>query len=361
MTQLNELSVSRLVSRTTYYRDKALELNRQNISFQEEIESLQRKMVVLKRENQRLEQQWQEAAEKTFSAEERNQLHGQIKELQAANELTLAEKEQLLKQFETAEHQLSELKQKLKEEQVQNEHLRAQLENSGELGVSSDVEAKLKQLESKIAGYEGLLVTIQQEMNEKEREIDRLKSKSKSLEKRAQYSGMQAMNLVKQEPKLAEHHNDQEKEQLLAFFNYSVLWQAKEKLLIRGDLHVKNIGNQRLNNPSICFRFVPPESAALKGKIMSLEQAASNQQTGQKSFEWMFLESDWGRDAKDRGEIWLVPTSEKEIAPGETVSVQQFQIPITAEYPETFVVEGFVYIQEPQLTVKTGNQIIVSL
>lgn len=318
MSQLQKLSYSRLVTRTNYYRDKALDLGKEIVSTKEELELLKKKLDKVRLEKKQLQ-------------------------------------DKLAKKDQSSAIETSEQLEKLRKE---NEQLQKQLENY-ESDLANEREPA-SDYEDKIAGYEELLSDIQTEMIQKEKEIDYYKTKVRNLEKRASYTPttLAEIDAVQNETKREETMN---KTAILSYFDYTVLWQNKAKIVIRGDFHITNIGRERLKNPILCFRFSPPEMSHMKGKITSIEQETLTQQTaGSQSGEWMFLESEWTKEAKERGEIWVVPTKEMMIPAGVTVSLNEFQIPVQMEGNGTFYVEGFVYFQESAFKAKAANHIMIS-
>lgn len=307
MSKLSELSYSRLILRTQYYRDMTLDLERRLAYKQEEVKELKSKVDELLKANEDLNT-----------------------ETQASDQKTLDEYEQQL--------------QLLKRD---NEQLRTTLEEVKNNATPDN------ELEQKINDYEMLLQEIQQEINQKEQEIDYYKTRVTHLEKRSSYLSAEQVETM----------NETSSTDLnaLAYFDYSIVFQGENKLVIRGDFHITNVSKQTLINPSLCFRFSPPEFANMRGQILSLEQAALNQQgLGQRASQWMFLESEWAKEAEERGEIWITSTENAQISAGETIAFNGFQISIQTKFKDTFIVEGFVYFADTSLKIKAVNNILMS-
>ena len=317
VTQLNQLSYSRLISRTTYYRDKALELDKQL----------------------------------AFTEEKMNELNEKLALAQKEKEEIIAQREKTVKQYGKTIEELKEENKRLIE--------RIEMLQTSQASKSQGVE----QMEKKIEGYEKLLTDIQEEINKKEKEVDYYKSRMKSLEKRASYLSVPQIQLNRRNATVeeTEDQDDQKLASVISYFDYLLLWQSEQKFIIRGDFHIKNIGKQWLKNPALCFRFSHPELSTMKGKIISIDQASIDQRTSQApTTQWMFLESEWTKEARNRGEIWIVPTGEMVIPPGGTVVLHEFQIPVQKPLNDTFVIEGFVYFHDHSVKEKAINHIMVS-
>ncbi|PWA12708.1 hypothetical protein DCC39_04540 [Pueribacillus theae] len=313
MSKLSDLSHPRLVLRTMYYQDMTLKLEK----------------------------------EVAFKDYEISKLKKQLKKLQAENNGRSDERNHKEKM-----EQYNQQLQKLEEE---NKQLKEKLESM------KDIQTSNPELEKKIEGFEELLSEIQIELTQKEKEVDYYKSRVKNLEKRAPHLPVPQSDHNKLTLDTSSEKGYKDDLAIITYFDYSIVWQSENRLIIRGDFHIKNIGNQTLKNPVLCFRFSPPEFSNMKGKIISVDQAAANKQISQhNATNWMFLESEWAEDAKERGEIWIVPINDFMLNEGETVSLNEFQIPVQTEFKDTLIVEGFVYFSDIPLKVKSSNNIIIS-
>lgn len=298
MTELSKLNHSRLIVRTKYYREQTLHLEKKLQLAENEIQHLLERIEKLERE-------------KTIITEENRELKtaidkNKLEKLQRENYLLLKKLEELTN--ESGNHQ--------------------------------------EKVNQKIKDYEMLLSEIQKEMNEKEKELDYYKSKVKSLEKQSRlFLSTNQSNSRKPLPTA---------KSTLCYFDYSIVKKSEQEFIFIGDFHIHNFGSEPIVNPKICFRFSPQELATLKGKIFTFEQSTFNQQL---STQWMFVDSDWSQQAKEKGEIWIVSTEPIRLKQGESTIVHRFQIPVTFHRSETLIIEGFVYSDSDQ-KMKSSNNII---
>ncbi|MFA8439883.1 hypothetical protein [Pueribacillus sp. YX66] len=307
MAELGKLSHSRLMLRTKYYRDKTLNLEKQVQHSAKEIESLKYDVKMLQEENGHLINRVEELKAIANMNE--------IEKLQCENNLLLKKLEQISR------------------EQHENQ---------------SNVNEKINE-------YEQLLSEIQKDIITKEQELDYYKSKVKSLEKNNKiysFTSAQKNTPVNKLPDVTDIM------EVIAYFDYSLVKKTDHEWIVFGDFHIKNFGSDPFVNPSVCFRFSPPEATNLKGKILSVDQAAIHneiQETHRN--QWMFLQSNWAEEAKERGEIWIAPTTLMRLSKGETVTLQSFQIPVTLPFSCSLIVEGFVYSSESDTKIKSSNNI----
>ncbi len=310
MTELGKLSHSRLLLRTQYYRDKTRHLEKKVQKADEKIAMMKETIKQLQDENHR------------FSIS--------IEELKARMKVN---------QIEKLEHENNVLLKKIEM-------------------LSKEANEHQSTMEQKIRDYEQLLSEIQKEITAKEQELAYYQSKVKSLEKnqRIYSSAPIEKSRIRSEPS-----NQSTGEPVIAYFDYSIIKKTEQEWVVFGDFHIKNLGSETLDHPSICFRFSPPEASNLKGKILSLEQAEINQNIQENIHQqWMFLQSNWAEAAKERGEIWIASTEPLSLHHGETATLQGFQIPIAFDFPKTIVVEGFVYFSDTSIKTKSSNNIVVS-
>lgn len=298
MSELSKLNHSRLVVRTKYYRDKTLNLEKKLQQAENEIQHLLEKIQRLKNEN-------------TIVNEENNDLKTMVD------------------------------KNKLEKLQRENFLLLKKLEE-----IATEKEDHFAKVNQRIEEYESLLSDIQKEFTEKEMELEYYKSKVKSLEKQSRVY-MNTSQAQSRKPVA-------NAKSTLCYFDYSIVKKSDQEFIFIGDFHIHNFGSEPLLNPTVCFRFSPPELAALKGKIFTFEQATLNKPL---DAQWMFLNSDWAQEAKEKGEIWLVSTEPIHLQQGESTTVHRFQIPVTFSHPGTLIIEGFVYSESNQ-KMKSNNNII---
>ncbi|MFC7371836.1 hypothetical protein ACFQPF_09110 [Fictibacillus iocasae] len=297
MNTQDKLSYERLISRTEYYKEKALDLEKKLLFAEEQIEKLE-------------------------------------SDLQQNGNAELVE---------TKEKELT--------------HLKAEME---------ELEYKLKrsenvELEKRISGYEELLSKIQLELNEKDQQIDLYQQRIKSMEKRLNINRMLEPVLAGEDAAGAAHETSaKEKEEVrcTSYFDYSVIFTEEKNGFIRGSIHMENTGLQPITNPHICFRFLPAEAAAMKGKILSLLSNPSAEEIGQS--QWMYMDNEWAASAKDRGELWICPLKETVLAPGGQLSLNDFQIPFKKQIDNNITVEAFLYFHKQNYKTKAVNHIAVN-
>ncbi len=293
MNPQKELSYDRLASRTKFYQEKSLQLEKKLL----------------------------------FAEEKMEQLEQDLKDALENDELTekLQKKEEELEKYHQEVHRLKVL-----------------LSESNQTA-----------LENKIKGFEDLMETIEKEMNEREKQIESYKNKIRSLERRMKVQNKNAPEEIQD--------IDVEKENLnlTAYFNHSLICKNESSFVIHGSFHMTNHGLDQLENPLICFRFQPIDYTNLKGKISSLEQSNLTEDK-QDSLQWIFIENEWAKEARERGEIWIAPMHDLFIAPNQTVSLTDFQIPIKKQFEDSIVVEAFVYFKGQEYRARAMNQIALN-
>lgn len=120
-----------------------------------------------------------------------------------------------------------------------------------------------------------------------------------------------------------------------------------------------NNGLEQLDNPLICFRFQPIDYTNLKGKISSIEQS-NIPEDKQESLQWVYIESEWALEARERGEVWVAPMHDLSIPPNRTVSLTDFQIPIKKQFEDSIIIEAFVYFKDQEYRSRAMNQIALN-
>ncbi|MFD1357339.1 hypothetical protein ACFQ4X_05445 [Fictibacillus halophilus] len=291
----DKLSYERLISRVEYYKEKALELEKKLVFAEETMEQLE-------------------------------------------NEKNINDSLRLIEE---------------KEREI--DHLRKQVE---------DLSKKLNrmeehELEKRMKGYEELLSSIQQELNDKDQQIDLYQQRVKSMEKRININ-RSAEPVFEETEREAETTVPRNKNELncMCYFDYSVIFTKDRKGFVRGSFYLENTGTETLENPYVCFRFQPAESSAIKGKIISL--IASPTQDEMLQSIWMYMDNDWAEKAKERGEIWICPLRETKFKSGDRLSLDDFQIPIKSKIDENITVEAFVYFHKQKYRAKAVNHIAIN-
>ncbi|MFC0189084.1 hypothetical protein ACFFJY_12350 [Fictibacillus aquaticus] len=297
MNAQEKLSYERLISRTEYYKEKALDLEKKLLFAEEQIEKLENDL----------------------------NTNGNIK--------TLELKEKELAQLKT---DLEDLQYKLRLSQAD-------------------------ELEKRIKGYEDLLGKIQIELNEKDQQIDLYQQRVKSMEKRMSINRMLEPSFEGSMQTAGDNTAAgavKEDFRCTGYFDYSVIFTEEKNGFIRGSFTLENTGVQPLSNPHICFRFLPAEAAAMKGKILSMISNPSAEEIGQS--QWMYMDNDWAAEAKDRGELWVCPLKETVLLQGARISLNDFQIPFKKQIDNHITVEAFVYFHKENYKIRAANHIAVN-
>lgn len=290
----DKLSYERLISRVDYYKEKALDLEKKLVFAEETIERL---------------------------------------ENETNNDQSLRIIEDKEKELEVLRKQVGELTKKLRRLE---EH----------------------EMEKRMQGYEELLKSIQEELNDKDQQIDLYQQRIKSMEKRININRTS-------EPVLEDMAQDSMSEpkkkdglSCMSYFDYSVIFTKDKKGFVRGSFYIENTGSETLENPYICFRFQPAEACSLKGKIVSLIASPSNDEMLQSI--WMYMDNEWAEKAKDRGEMWICPLRETKFKSGDKLSLDDFQIPFKNSIDENITVEAFVYFHKQNYRSKAVNHIAIN-
>jgi hypothetical protein len=148
------------------------------------------------------------------------------------------------------------------------------------------------------------------------------------------------------------------------FLDYTIILPhlENEHCIVWGNLYIKNIGTETLVNPLICYKATPVDAIKLGGQILTpnMTETLSVQTPEGISKGWRFLEEDWFKKAKERGEYWICPIHPVQIHPGQD-EIHNFQISIKKPPADTMVtVEGIVTFQEPKLQFVSNNRIAIS-
>lgn len=318
----NTLSYSRLVSRTKYYQNKALELEKRLIFTEENLEALKKEQANGKRLQQQLESQ-------------RNELQEQLEEMR--------------KKWEEACKKINILDQELEKERHERAILEKELESSEARKKGTEDHEKYQK---RITEFERLLAEIQKELNEKEQKLQVYRERVKQLEKRSRTVTASRTTLGQGAKSFPENSR------VIAFFDYSLIFKDKQTCLIRGHLHIENCGERTYTNPFVCFRFYPLDAARLKGKIVNLQ--AADEWAQENGTKWVFVDDEWGQKARERGEIWVRPYREGQFLPGDVLTLADFQIPLEKRHDDKIVIEGFVYFQGQDEKLKVRNQILLT-
>ncbi|WNB90577.1 hypothetical protein [Bacillus sp. NEB1478] len=292
----DKLSYERLISRVEYYKEKALDLEKKLVFAEETIERLE-------------------------------------KEINTSDSLQIIEEQE--KELVALRAEMKNLTRKV---QKLEEH----------------------ELEKRIKSYEDLLISIQEELNDKDQQIDLYQQRIKSMEKRININRTSEPVFEEEEPGKTDSEPRQKEEfNSMSFFDYSVIFTQERTGFVRGSFYIENTGTKPLDNPYICFRFEPAEALALKGKIISLIASPTQEEISQSI--WIYMDdNEWAEKARERGEIWICPLRETKLNSGDRISLDDFQIPIKSKIDENITVEAFVYYHKQNFRAKAVNHISIN-
>lgn len=319
--QKRGLSVARLMDREKYYKDKALQLEKSFIFANEKISTLEEELDAVTLEKKSRDKDYHETLAQL------KETQGQYEELQRK----YTSNQEMIKDLQ---EEMADLKKHVKKDQAQG---------------PGDYDQKLK-------SYERLLADVELEINERDKELTLYKKRISVLEKRLKLGA--SMPLAKK-PDLEEIPASPKADyQAFPYLDFAVVFREKS-CLIRGDLIIENIGTKVLGTPNICFRYTPGDAAQIKGRIKTWESVESESVNSDK-WQWVFLDNDWAKEARERGELWIYPTTPITIQPGERLAFNDWQIPIERKYYDQLTVEVFVFFEESNYRVKGANQIVIN-
>ncbi|WLD94968.1 hypothetical protein [Alkalihalobacillus sp. AL-G] len=215
MNSQKELSYDRLASRTKYYQEKSLQLEKKLLFAEDQIEQLETKLK------------------------------------------DALENDELQQELEKTTKQLNEHKQEVI-------RLTEQLS-----------ETNLHTMESRVLAFEELLESVEKEINEKDKQIESYRNKIKSLEKRAKVQN-QTEQIPDD---FTTENIEKDDLFLSAYFNYSLICKEENSYVIHGSFHLMNNGKTQLENPLVCFRFQPIDYTKLKGKISSMDHTPTEEKS----------------------------------------------------------------------------------
>lgn len=114
-------------------------------------------------------------------------------------------------------------------------------------------------------------------------------------------------------------HNQRNRPQCISYFTYALQLSHDTELesFCLGSLHIHNIGNQPLTNPTLHLHLSDQAPFTLNGKFVSNATALSSQ-----------LTNGWERinDRSEKSAFHLKPIGKTLIEPGETLSFTNFQL-----------------------------------
>ena len=316
--QKRGISVARLIDRERFYKEKALRLEKNFIFANERISALEEEVRTLT--------QAYEAREKEY-----HDVRAQFDQIKAL--------------YET-------LKEDYAKETANNQQLTEELlQYKNRFGTDADRNA----LDEKVKGFERLLNDMQREINEKDRELNHYRKRVTILEKRLKLHAATSLN----EPPSVEAETMRRSDvEAIAYMDYALI-DREPRAMVRGNLTIENKGSKALSTPYICFRFNPGDAAILKGRIKTWE-TVETEINDRDHWEWVYLDNDWAKEAKERGELWIAPTAPFAILPGERVELNDWQIPIERRFYEHLTVEVFVFFEKNDYRIKGVNKIALN-
>lgn len=165
--------------------------------------------------------------------------------------------------------------------------------------------------------------------------------------------------------KLREEKTKEEKRtEVEVFFDYQVLLDSNNsnRIMVLGNLHIKNTGTEILRNPSICLRSTPAESIKISGQILPPNLASVRGVMNDEGVKgWKYMNDEWLEESQKKGETWICPVQPVNIPPRQIESFQNFQISILKpEEHKNLKVEAFVFFKEQGLEYAANNQIALS-
>ncbi|MDQ0162515.1 hypothetical protein [Aeribacillus alveayuensis] len=158
---------------------------------------------------------------------------------------------------------------------------------------------------------------------------------------------------------VSNHRTVPRKKSAELFFDYTVYpFDKEERLLVLGDLHIKNTGDAPLFNPVICLKVDPIDCIKFRGQIIPPDMVEGLGVQGDREVKgWKYLDEDWFEKAQEQGEIWIAPINRMMIPPNHIQSLNNFQFTIKQpENKKQAVIDGFVYFKNEQLKIRSNNR-----
>lgn len=300
------LSYHRLLDREQFYKQKALTLEKQLVMLQEDNSTLQQALKDVDRKTSEEKAAQKEAASAT---EKYDQLLASHKKLELRYQ-------KITEEYAAIEMKIQESDSSLTEEK------------------KDSYERLLKEMERLIHEQEEKLLVYQKRLAFYERQLKGVGTKG----------GNQPIHLDQSIKRKQQNFH------AILYSDYTTIWQEK-RLLVRGDCHIENIGEQALSTPLLCFRFYPGDVAAMKGKIYDTDHLPIVEAEDTK-IQWMYMDNDWSKEAKERGELWLHPIQNISLEPGGTLSLKDFQIPIDRSTCPQLMIELYAYFSKEEYKIK---------
>jgi hypothetical protein len=290
-----------------------------------------------------------------FAKEQIDELEARIQNLTQQESESSSQKE---KDFKKSNQQIEDLTKRLQEEAILFKEREKELVTEIKKFKADQAETKQSQFsQEQITGYEKLLTEIQGTVNEKEQEVIIYKARLDLLEKRLkQQTPFADLNLNDIDEHGPSSHTRQK--MAVSYIEHALIL-SEEGCLIRGECVVENVGTQKLDTPLICFRINPLDVVTFKGKI---QVWGTNEDLAVGGIDpiWSIIQNDWANEAKEREEIWLAPDRPIYLRPGEKLRVPDLQLSINRKFCKHVTIEGFIYFKNADYKVRMVNPIIIN-
>lgn len=289
-----------------------------------------------------------------FANEKIDQLEASIQELIQQESKASLQKE---KDFEKFHQEIQDLTNRLQDEALTNKNREAELLKEIEKLKTDIAETKPNQImEERITAYERLLTEIQETINEKEREVIIYKARLELFEKRLkQQNAFATVDLNEME---ASPPSQVIPKKAVFYLEHALIF-TEDGCLIRGEGVIENVGTEKLDTPLLCFRISPLDVVTLKGKIQLRETTKDLIVRGLDT-NWTLIDNDWANKAKEREEIWLAPDRPISLESTEQLRIPDLQFSINRKYCKHVTIEGFIYFKKSGYKIKMVNPIIIN-
>ncbi|MDQ0350208.1 hypothetical protein J2R98_000011 [Alkalibacillus filiformis] len=139
---------------------------------------------------------------------------------------------------------------------------------------------------------------------------------------------------------------------VLSYFTFSLnMDEEGGEHLALGNYVIENIGSQPITGPYICFKFSDEHPFEFFGKYTSSNSNGNEQSRRQAQAEWERI-----HHSEQKNEIWLKPSQEMTINPGEQLSFPNFQLKWRGDMPYKATMLGFTYSDQKPSGTPAINQ-----
>ncbi|GEN45544.1 hypothetical protein [Alkalibacillus haloalkaliphilus] len=139
---------------------------------------------------------------------------------------------------------------------------------------------------------------------------------------------------------------------VLSYFTFSLNMDEEggEHLALCSYL-IMNMGSQPITGPYICFKFSDEHPFEFFGKYVNSDSNGNNEVRRQAQGEWERI-----HHSELKNEIWLKPSHEVTIQPGEQLSFPNFQLKWQGDLPYQATMLGFTYSDQKPSGTPAINQ-----